>query len=77
MVAVFKDPDVSRIFEDSFADSLTTAGAVAVSSHTYDQAAVRHSHEWLQTVAKQSGASMVLIAHASKEMKHITFIPAA
>lgn len=71
VVAVFKDPDVSKIFEDSFADSLTKAGAVAVSSHKYDKAAVRHSNEWLETAAKQSGASVVLIAHASEEKKEM------
>lgn len=75
VIGVFKDPTAYKIFEDSFVNSLVKAGADAVPSHNYSQGMARHSKEWLHQVLKQSGASVILITHLSKEKKHTDNIP--
>jgi hypothetical protein len=69
VIGVFKNPIAYKIFEDSFANSLVKSGVDAVASHKFNQGTPRHSKEWLQQTAKQSGAAYILITHLNNENK--------
>ena len=67
VIGAVKNPTAHKIYEDSFVESLVKAGANAVPSYKYGVGTVRHSKTWLQQVAKESGATAILISHVSNE----------